>query len=404
LHNTGNTPSTRTPSRPPLFQGTRELKFTQEEIAAIRATEGAVGFPRPRRHRAPAAPPINLANLLALLFPGLGEALDGAAHALDGFVRVVLWTLGAAMLAAVVIPLASRSRNDSQVQAPSAESAPQYTGAGNNAPTGPPLASSEVVSLDSAKIQELPIPAPRLLVPETELATESATEAAPQSEAIPTLAAGSGTPVQPLPRATETATANSPGNFHRVPVAMPTPFVAELEPPAPTLTALTPQGENATRAAGEPESQDEIGAEPPGHTGKMSEVRARMGSRAEAAQSPRERRQTEVEAEREVPPFERRWNRFACTCQDRVRVPSFPPRRAPSIQRGRMFRPGIRLFPTVPFPVSPGPRMYVRPRLCRARNGMQFFGVRAVKPMSSVGTRANREVFPRRPALRTERR
>src|SRR5437667_1196943 len=190
-------------SRVSLFRGTRELKFTQEEIAAIRAAEGAVGFPRPRRHRAPAAPPINLANLLALLFPGLGEALDGAAHALDGFVRVVLWTLGAAMLAAIVIPLVSRSRNDSQIQAPSPESEPQYTGAGNNVPTGPPLASSEVVSLDSAKIQELPIPAPRLLVPETEPATESAPEASPQPEPIPNLAAGSGTPApaQPLPRA-----------------------------------------------------------------------------------------------------------------------------------------------------------------------------------------------------------
>ncbi len=385
MHNTGNTPSTRTPSRPPLFQGTRELKFTQEEIAAIRAAEGAVGFPRPRRHRAPAAPPINLANLLALLFPGLGEALDGAAHALDGFVRVVLWTLGGTMLAAIVIPLVSRSRNDSRVQAPSAESAPQYTGAGNNAPTGPPLASSEVVSLDSAKIQELPIPAPRLPVPETELARESATEAAPQSEAIPTLATASSTPAQPLPRATETATANSP-------------------PPVQTFTALAPPGENATRAAGKPESEDEIGAEPPGHADKMSEVRARRGDFGGAAQSPRERRQTELEAEREMAPFEGRWDRFTCTCPDRVQTPLFPPRRAPSTQRGRMFRPGIRLFPAVPFPVSPGPRMYVRPRLCRARNGMQFFGVRPVRPMSSVGTRANREVFPRRPDLRTERR
>ena len=384
MHNTG-TPSTRTPSRPPLFRGTRELKFTQEEIAAIRAAEGAVGFPRPRRHRAPAAPPINLANLLALLFPGLGEALDGAAHALDGFVRVVLWTLGGAMLAAIVIPLVSRSRNDSQVQAPSAESAPQYTGAGNNAPTGPPLATSEVVFVDSAKIQELPIPAPRLLVPEIELATESATEATPQPEAIPTLATASSTPAQPLPRATETATANSSG-------------------PAQTFTALAPPGENQPRAAGKPGSQDEIGAEPPEHADKMSEVRARRGNFGEGAQSPRERRQAEVETERAIPVFGGRRNQFTCTCQDRVRVPSFPPRRAPSIQRGRMFRPGIRLFPAVPFPVSPGPRMYVRPRIWRARNGMQFFGLRAVKPMSSVGTSANREVFPRRPALRTERR
>src|SRR5438876_7240882 len=187
------------PSRLPLFRGTRDLKFTREEIAAIRAAEGAVGFPRPRRHRAPAAPPINLANLLTLLFPGLGEALDGAAHALDGFVRVVLWTLGAAMLAAIVIPLVSPSTNDSHVQAPSAESAPQYTGAGNNALTGPPLASSEVVSVYSAKIQELPIPAPRLLVHETGLATESATPSVPQPGPIPTLAAGGDTPA----RATE---------------------------------------------------------------------------------------------------------------------------------------------------------------------------------------------------------
>src|SRR5207247_3848638 len=126
LQNTGNTPSTRAPSRPPSFRGTRELKFTKEEIAAIRAAEGAVGFPRPRRHRAPAAPPINLANLLAGLFPGLGEALEGAAHALDGFVRVVLWTLGGAMLAAIVIPLVPRSRNDSQAQPPTSETPPQH--------------------------------------------------------------------------------------------------------------------------------------------------------------------------------------------------------------------------------------------------------------------------------------
>src|SRR5437899_9376720 len=108
----------RTPSRAPLFRGTRDLKFSQEEIAAIRAAEGAT---YPRRRRAPAAPPIDLANILAALFPGLGEALDGAAHALDIFVRLVLWTSGAVLLAVLVIALVSRSTDDTQTQAPLAQ-------------------------------------------------------------------------------------------------------------------------------------------------------------------------------------------------------------------------------------------------------------------------------------------
>src|SRR5437870_3824204 len=111
MRNAPNGNSRPTPRWTPSFQGTRDLKFTTEEIEAIRTAEGTLGYRRPRRHRAPAAPPIDLANLLAVLFPGLGEALDGVAHALDGFLRVVLWTLGAAMLAAIVIPLVSRSRN-----------------------------------------------------------------------------------------------------------------------------------------------------------------------------------------------------------------------------------------------------------------------------------------------------
>src|SRR5207249_5228530 len=131
---------------------------------------------------------------------------------------------------------------------------------------------------------------------------------------------------------------------------------------------------------------------------------ARRGNFAEAAPSPRERHQAEVEGEGELPPFEAPWHQFTRTCPDRVRVPLFPPRRSPSIQHGEMFRPRIRFFPAVPFPVPPGPRMYVRPMIWRARNGMNLFAVRAVKPNPSVWTRANREEFLRRPALRTERR
>src|SRR5437763_607494 len=122
----------------PNFRGTRNLKFTREEIAAIREAEGALGYPRPRWHQAPAPHPIHLANLLAVLFPVLGEVLDSAAHAVDGFVRVILFASGVMVLGIVIIALVSRSTSDSQAQAPSAQIEVQTPSPRGTAPAVPP--------------------------------------------------------------------------------------------------------------------------------------------------------------------------------------------------------------------------------------------------------------------------
>src|SRR5437870_7037495 len=69
--------------RNPLFRGTRGLKFTREEIEAIRAAEGALGYPPPRRRRAPVAPPIDIAHALV--------GLAGAIHQGPG--TIARWLL-----------------------------------------------------------------------------------------------------------------------------------------------------------------------------------------------------------------------------------------------------------------------------------------------------------------------
>jgi hypothetical protein len=192
---TRTAPSRRVSSRVPLFQGRRDLKFTREEIDAIRAAEGAPGY-RPHRHYA--TPPIDLAGLVG--------AVGNGPHGLGRLIGAVLLVLALSWVGELVITFALRPPSaGTQIQPPSAQSQAQTPSPRTSVPVAPPRIT-EVGAVASEPVDTLEAPRPAV----TELQLPAARTGGTQAVYL----------------------VDAAGNLHEVPDRDPSPIVPETNPDA----------------------------------------------------------------------------------------------------------------------------------------------------------------------------
>jgi hypothetical protein len=127
--------------RGPLFQGTRDLKFTREDITAIRAAEGARGYPPD--HQNPAVDMPDFEHLVA-------DLLGGIVHGVGTLVRFIFAAAVIGAVLAVVVSLVSPSQsNNTQTHPRSAERRVEAAVRGESSAAFFPRPATEVASDDA---------------------------------------------------------------------------------------------------------------------------------------------------------------------------------------------------------------------------------------------------------------
>jgi len=168
--------------RAPRFRGTRDLRFTPEEVAAIRRAERVLGYdPELQNPPFPPPGPANLdADVLARL---VGVIVRGADRVVTFMLYGALaWTALAAIMGFVQGLVSHLPSRATQTPAPRVQSSLEYHNPRHNSPLPPPADTSGGIIFLGNNIPRLPALETSPIIAELEPPARTTLEATPQEE------------------------------------------------------------------------------------------------------------------------------------------------------------------------------------------------------------------------------